>query len=66
MLGVFLVLLLCLTMGAAKKGQGTAAIEIIEKTYNFGQVSQGADITHDFKVLNKGNAPLEIKSVKPG
>jgi hypothetical protein len=43
-----------------------AVIHIDESTYHFGQVSQGEVVRHDFTVLNKGNAILEIKSVKPG
>jgi hypothetical protein len=41
-------------------------IEIEEPTYEFPQVTQGEVVKHDFRVFNRGNAPLEIKSVKPG
>jgi hypothetical protein len=35
-------------------------------TYEFDQVTQGETVKHDFRVFNRGEAPLEIKSVKPG
>ena len=41
-------------------------IEVDTTTYEFGQVSQGEVVTHDFKVFNRGDAVLEIKQVKPG
>ncbi|MBW1744455.1 MAG: DUF1573 domain-containing protein [Deltaproteobacteria bacterium] len=34
--------------------------------YEFDQVTQGEVVKHDFRVFNRGEAPLEIKSVKPG
>lgn len=39
---------------------------IEEPTFDFGQVTQGEPVKHDFRVINKGKAPLEIKKVKPG
>ncbi len=41
-------------------------IELDTTTYEFGRVSEGEVVTHDFKVFNRGNAVLEIKQVKPG
>jgi len=41
-------------------------MEVVESTHDFGQVAQGKVLTYDFRVLNKGDAPLEIKAVKPG
>jgi len=51
-----------------KKGeQAPVPVMVIEEpTFDFGQVTQGEVIKHDFRVLNKGKAPLEIKRVKPG
>ena len=46
--------------------KAVAAIEIEEPAYDFRQVSQGEVVKHDFRVFNRGSAPLEIKSVKPG
>ena len=42
------------------------AIEVENATYEFDQVTQGEVVKHDFRVFNRGEAPLEIKSVKPG
>jgi hypothetical protein len=41
-------------------------IEVENATYDFDQVAQGDVVKHDFRVFNRGEAPLEIKSVKPG
>ena len=53
------------TQAAEEQGAGPA-IQIEEPMYDFRQVSQGEVVKHDFRVLNGGAAPLEIKSVKPG
>jgi hypothetical protein len=39
---------------------------IVEKHYNFNRVMEGEIVEHTFRVLNKGDQPLEIKEVKPG
>ena len=41
-------------------------IEVEEPTYDFAQVPQGEVVKHEFRVFNRGNAPLEISNVKPG
>jgi hypothetical protein len=54
---------------AAEEKQAAGAVPVIhieEPVYDFQQVSQGAVVKHDFRVLNQGKAPLEIKSVRPG
>jgi len=62
-----------LTIGLAQgiqeavKVQTAVPVIVVEGSpYEFGQVSQGETVTHDFRVLNQGAAPLEIKEVKPG
>jgi hypothetical protein len=55
--------------GAQETPGEQAAVPIIvveEPIYDFGKVSQGDVVAHDFRVLNQGTAPLEIKKVKPG
>ena len=37
-----------------------------EDSFDFGKVVDGTQITHDFKVLNRGPAPLVVKRVKTG
>lgn len=41
-------------------------MEIESPTFDFGQVTEGDTVKHDFKVFNGGTAPLEIMKVKPG
>ncbi len=51
---------------AAGEGGAVPVIEVEEPTYDFHQVTQGDVVKHDFRVLNRGKAPLQIESVKPG
>jgi len=37
-----------------------------ERSFDFKEVEEGKVVEHAFKVLNKGNQPLEIKNVNPG
>jgi hypothetical protein len=37
-----------------------------EKSFDFNEVEEGKLVEHAFKVLNKGNRPLEITNVNPG
>jgi hypothetical protein len=71
--GLKLVLLGCLVVliwsGFSQSKEDTQAAPVMEvemPTYDFDQVSEGDIVKHDFRVLNRGNAPLEIKDVKPG
>lgn len=63
--GLFLLILTGATY-AAEEQAPAPVIEIEEATYEFGEVQQGEEVKHTFKVFNRGNAPLEIKNVKPG
>lgn len=60
-----LIVWIGLAQAAAEK-KAVPVIEIEGPTYEFPQVTQGEVVKHDFRVFNRGNAPLEIKSVKPG
>ena len=51
---------------AAQEKEAVPIIEVEKPTYDFGQVSQGEIVKHDFRVFNRGSASLEIKNVKPG
>jgi hypothetical protein len=65
----FFVLGIGLAQGAQAVVEEQTAVPVIvveESIHDFGQVSQGEAVTHDFRVLNQGTAPLEIKKVKPG
>ena len=63
-----LVLLLVFTgiVRAEVTEEAVPVIEIVEPVYDFGEVPRGELVKHDYKVLNKGTAPLKIKRVKPG
>lgn len=54
-----------LTQAAGEK-EATPVIEIEKPTYDFHQITQGEVVSHNFRVFNRGNAPLDIKNVKPG
>jgi hypothetical protein len=41
-------------------------VEVEMPTYDFGRAPQGEVVKHDFRVFNRGAAPLDIMSVKPG
>jgi len=53
------------TQAEVEKG-ASPIIEIEMPTYDFGRAPQGEVLRHDFRVFNRGAAPLDIKSVKPG
>ena len=60
-----LVLWVGLVQATGEK-EAVPVIEIEVPSYEFPQVTQGEVVKHDFRVFNRGNAPLEIKNVKPG
>lgn len=37
-----------------------------ENIYNFGQVVEGTNVSHEFGLLNKGTGPLRIEKVSSG
>ena len=51
---------------AAGEQEAIPVIELEEQTYDFQQITEGEVVKHDFRVFNRGNAPLHIKNVKPG
>ncbi len=51
---------------AAVGKQGGPVVEVKAPSFNFGTVSRGEVVKHDFQVFNKGDVPLEIEKVKPG
>jgi hypothetical protein len=56
-------------IGYTPAGEVTEAVPVIEvetPTYQFDQATQGQVVKHNFRVFNRGTAPLEIKKVKPG
>ncbi len=55
-----------LSSGEVKEELKTPDSFFPEESFDFGKVVDGIQITHDFKVLNRGNAPLVVKRVKTG
>ncbi len=49
----------------ASTAQGTPVAVITETEFDFGEVSEGNEYVHDFKIANKGDAVLEITKVLP-
>jgi hypothetical protein len=65
-LGCLAVVVLAGFVQAAEEKEAVPVIEVEAPTYDFGQIPQGEAVKHDFRVFNRGGAPLEIKNVKPG
>ncbi len=42
------------------------SVQLAETSFNFGNMSEGKDYVHDFKIKNVGKAELQIKKVLPG
>ena len=42
------------------------SIQVPETSFDFGDVYEGKEYVHEFKVRNVGSATLEIKKVLPG
>ena len=40
------------------------SMELVESTFDAKEIMSGSVIEHSFKVLNKGDSPLEITKVK--
>jgi hypothetical protein len=64
---VILISIFSVVLSAAKESaEAVPVIEVENLTYEFKQVSQGEIVKHDFRIFNRGTAPLEIRKVKPG
>lgn len=63
-MGLFCVVFLAeAALGQARKGP---RIAVEGRQFDFGEVKEGTELEHTFKVLNKGDEPLKIISVRPG
>ena len=54
------------TFGASKQTSPSPSVFVSESRYTFPTVIDGAEVTHDFIIQNKGEAPLAIEKVKTG
>lgn len=61
-------LLLCSGLLTASLAQTLSGPSLVlpERSFDFREVQEGNVVEHTFKVLNKGNEPLEIRNVNPG
>lgn len=53
-------------MQTPNDASGTPSAVIPDGNYEFEPVLEGAEVIHEFKVLNTGTAPLEIERIKTG
>jgi hypothetical protein len=60
--------LLCAALFTASLAQTPSGPSMVlpERSFDFRDVEEGKIVEHAFKVLNKGNRPLEITNVNPG
>ena len=54
------------TVGLTGQSLQTPSVLIPESRYTFSPVLDGTEITHDFVIQNKGDAPLAIEKVRTG
>ena len=65
---IFLPMLaLCIAGATAQTGMAAASrIYIPQPNYTFSNQIEGAEIVHDFVVMNQGDADLDILNIKTG
>lgn len=52
--------------GVSKQTQPSPSVFVPESQYTFPPVLDGTEVTHDFVLQNKGDAPLKIEKVRTG
>ena len=50
---------------ASASNEAAASFKWEEQTFDFGKITKGKPVTHQFEFTNNGNAPLIIMGVKP-
>jgi hypothetical protein len=63
---ILFVLIPFSVFGQSIADSGTPSLYVAEPLFQFDSVVSGQDVTHDYIVVNKGTAELEITSVKTG
>jgi hypothetical protein len=68
---VKLFLIICLvalplTSGAEDRAEETLSYAVPETQFTFQPVVEGAEVVHDFVILNKGTDVLSVLNVKTG
>jgi hypothetical protein len=51
---------------ATAQTNGTPAVEVSETAFDFGEVTEGNDYLHAFKIRNTGTGVLVIRKIIPG
>lgn len=54
------------TPAGVSDAKAKPVIRVQELTYDFGQIQEGTEVSHDYIVKNEGNAALNIERVKVG
>jgi hypothetical protein len=54
------------TIGLTGQSLQTTSVLIPDSRYTFSPVLDGTEVTHDFVIQNKGDAPLAIEKVRTG
>lgn len=49
---------------ASQTDSSVAILALAEDSYNFGEISEGEKVEHEFKFTNEGNSPLIIANVQ--
>ena len=62
----FVFCLMVMTSGAQDTAKGSPSAIFPDPGYKFEAVFEGVDVVHDFVVLNKGIAALNIQKVSGG
>jgi len=52
--------------GASQQTPASPSVFVPESRYTFSSVLDGTEVTHDFIIQNKGDAPLVIEKVRTG
>jgi hypothetical protein len=60
---IFVLLAVCFVIGA--NAQSGPSLIWEKGTHDFGEITEGAQVQHTFKFINKGNEPLILTNVQP-
>ena len=51
---------------APEASQNAPVIQVPETTFDFGEVFEGVEVSHDYVIKNAGKTELQIEQVRPG
>jgi len=64
MKNIFTLSIIFLALIQFSYAQGTAKINFLEDSYDFGKIEEGPKVSHEFKFTNEGTVPLILSNVK--